>query len=231
MPVPQRLSALLAHGEGLGDNLHRLVQAHDENLRLHKKIDSYRHREHRFFQLAAENERFRELLAFKEHRETETIPTRIIGREPQRWFKSFLIDKGTADGIKENAPVIAVQADREGLIGRVLEVSEGTAKVLLLTDELSAVAVTCRRSGDDGIVQGQNRSQLLFDYIVPDGDITVGDTIVTSNVSGVFPPGLLIGHVSSIAAQPEGYFRKAQIATVIDYHALKEVLVLRKESP
>ncbi|MFH1378713.1 MAG: rod shape-determining protein MreC [bacterium] len=226
MPTPQRLSDLIDYGQGLGENIHVLVNAHEENIQLKKKYTALLHKEHNLFQLTAENERLREMLDFKRAQPLEMVAARIIGREPQHWFQSFLINRGRDEGIYENAPVIAIQGGVPGLIGRVLHVSKHSANVLLLTDSLSAVAVTCRRSYNDGVIEGQNTPQLMFNYIVPEADIKVGDPIVTSGVGSVFPPGLLVGHVTSITADQEGYFMQAQIAPSVDYNQLREVFCI-----
>ena len=229
MPVPQRLSQVIDYGQNIGENVYFLVKAHEENNALKKKIDAFTRREHMYFRLSAENERLRELVDFKNLHEPDALCAQIIGRDPLNWFQSFLINQGTEHGVYENAPVIAVQGDRSAVIGRIHHASKNISNVLLLTDSLSSVAVTSRRSGSDGIIEGDNTPQLGFNYIVPEADIVVGDTIVTSGLGEIFPPGLLVGHVKSIAADPEGYFKQALVVSAVDYNQLREVMILIKE--
>lgn len=229
MPVPRYLSDVIKYGQHLGENMLLLMKAHEENIVVKKKLNSLMRREHMYFRLSAENERLRDLLEFKKIHEQEVVAAQIIGRDPIEWFKLFVINRGSEHGIYQNAPVIAVQGDRSALIGRILHASKQTSKVLLLTDSLSSVAVTCRRSRSDGAIEGDNTAQLQFNYIIPESDIVVGDTIVSAGVGGIFPPGLLIGHVKSITSEPERYFRQALVATAIEYNKLREVLVMVKK--
>lgn len=226
IPTPQRLSGLISYSQGMSRNLLDLFKAHEENITIKKKLRSLILREPVYFQLSSENERLRELLEFKRTSPFKFLSAFIIGREPSHWFQSFLINRGSDKGIRKNASVIAIQGGRAGLIGRVFYASKHAANILLLTDSLSAVAVTCRRSDSDGVIEGANTSSLRLNYIVPDADIKVGDAIVTSGVGGIFPPGLLIGHIESIDSDQEGYFLTAQVMSAINYNQLREVVIL-----
>lgn len=226
LPVPQRLTEVIDYGRHLNTNLLSLLKAHEENIALKTRIKSLTRREHVYFQLSSENERLRELADFTAYKDTQVVSAQIIGRDPLNWFQSFIINRGIQQGVHLNDPVIAIQGGRSAVIGRIHHASQNTAQVLLLTDSLSSVAVTSRRSGNDGVIEGDTTPQLRFNYIIPEADIIIGDTIVTSGLGRIFPAGLLIGHVKAIAADPEGYFRQAMVVSAIDYNQLREVIII-----
>src|SRR5437868_5309775 len=81
-----------------------------------------------------ENERLKQLLGLKEESQYTSVPGRVIARDPNEWFNTVLVNRGSSSGIELNMPVITP----DGIVGRVIGVSPWTAQVLLLTDERAA---------------------------------------------------------------------------------------------
>jgi rod shape-determining protein MreC len=132
------------------------------------------------------------------------------------------LNRGSDDGIRPDMPVIT----GDGLIGRTEEVSRHTCDVLLVTDPGSRVACRLSRTGAFGVVRGtgalfdaRKKLQVVravepcrMDYIPKDRSLFRGDEVVTSGLGGVFPEGLLVGHVADVALDSSGV---CQTATVV----------------
>jgi rod shape-determining protein MreC len=115
-------------------------------------------------------------------------------------LRSAIISAGLADGVRPRMPVIAA----EGLAGRVVDVGNGAARVMLLTDANSRVPVKVIRTGWTGLAMGTGGTLLDFSYDVASGAdrIRVGDRLVTSGDGGLFPPGVPVAVIIDIGQNP-----------------------------
>jgi rod shape-determining protein MreC len=169
-------------------------------------------------------QRFRKLLLL----DTETplsqrlLPAQIVGLDPSIWFRTVIINKGVDDGVSKGMPVIAP----EGIVGQIVAASYDYAKVLLLTDRSSAIDALVQRTRTRGIVEGEAKAYCQFKYVVRKAEISVGDTVVSSGLDGVFPKGLRVGSVTEIAKGPSGIFQEVSIRPFVDFERLEEVLVI-----
>jgi rod shape-determining protein MreC len=152
---------------------------------------------------------------------------RVMERDPAHWHRSILIDAGGEEGILLNSPVLSLQGERFGVVGRVIEVFPRTSKVLLLTDEASAVAACLGEKQWDGLVQGQGTSRLRMNYLPVEAAPTVGEGVFTSPTSATFPPGLLIGTVSKIFERdPFLTLQAVEVVPAAPVGALAEVMII-----
>ncbi|MEW6173644.1 MAG: rod shape-determining protein MreC [Bacillota bacterium] len=174
-----------------------------------------------------ENKRLRALLAYQETHDKSGIVAAVIGRDPDNWFSTVIINRGKAHGVARGAVVVTPA----GLIGRVLEVSDNTAEVLLITDPRSAVGSTVYETQVPGIVRGalDTTGRLRMQYVVKDEPVRKGFVVLTSNLSGVFPPGIPVGTVTGVEEEESGLFKTVYLKPAVDLNRLDEVLVLRKQ--
>lgn len=172
-----------------------------------------------------ENERLRLLLDFKEEQEIATLPARVIAEDASSWFRTVTIDKGREHGVSEGMPVVVA----EGVVGRVVRSSPRFARVLLITDASSAVASLLQGNRARGVCRGQGE-QLVFDFVLRQEEVGIGDRVVTSGMGGVFPKGLVIGLVNSVERHEFGLFQAIKVTPVVDFSHLEEVLVLLRET-
>ncbi len=177
-------------------------------------------------ELRLANERLRELLEFRETAGVEAIPARVVAEDATSWFRTVVIDKGTRDGLAEGMAVVVPA----GVVGRVLKVSAGEARVLLITDASSAAAALVQRTRTRGVCRGRGEG-LTLEFALRQEDIQVGDRIITSGMGGVFPKGLLIGSVVKVERGDYGLFQAVEITPAADFSRLEEVLVLVREAP
>ena len=168
-----------------------------------------------------ENARLRLLLDFKEAQEMATLPARVIAEDASSWFRTVMIDKGSEHGVTEGLPVVVA----EGVVGRVVRSSPRFSRVLLITDASSAVASLLQDNRARGVCRGQGE-QLVFDFVLRQEEVKIGDRVVTSGMGGVFPKGLVVGRVESVDRQEFGLFQSIEVTPAVDFSHLEEVLVL-----
>jgi rod shape-determining protein MreC len=180
-------------------------------------------------QQAQEAVRLRELLELRQALPLQTIAAEVIARDGVPWFRTILVDKGTADGVDLDDPVIA----SSGVVGRVIAVGPRAAKVQLLVDRDSGVGARIERSRVTGVIAGQvgsantGSSDLQLKYVPALAEVVAGDVVVTSGLDGIFPKGLVIGRVRSVAA-PSGLFKDVVVAPSARLEKLEEVMVVRR---
>jgi rod shape-determining protein MreC len=153
------------------------------------------------------------------------VAARIVDRDPGNFESTFTIDRGQESGIQKDMAVVAP----DGVVGHVIDAWHGGAKVRVLTDPDSAVAVRTTKLPATGIAQGQQGSREL---VVADFDagakVRAGEQVVTADLSNsVFPPDLPVGRVTSVDVQPAGLGLVVRIAPYVNFDALEFVEVLR----
>ncbi len=173
-------------------------------------------------ELNQENIRLKELLNFKQKSSLFLVPARVIARSPDVWSCSVVIDKGKNSRIKIGMAVINLQ----GLVGRVVECTENSSKVLLINDPSQGISAVVQRSRQEGLVNGTLGTNLIMRYLPEDAQITEGDIIITSELSQFYPKGLLIGKVINIGGDFSGLNRFAQIKPAAGLSSIEEVLVV-----
>jgi rod shape-determining protein MreC len=174
-----------------------------------------------------ENRRLRRLLALRERLPLTTLTGEIIGREGGGWVRSLTVNRGRADGIAQQMPVIVP----EGLVGRVAQVRSGASVVQLLNDPTSTVGAVVQRTRTAGLVEGEPSGGLRFKFMARDGaGVTPGDLIVTSGVGTLFPKGIPVGRVTAIEDKGSALFHFAVLAPAVDFARVEEILLLTGQS-
>ncbi len=162
---------------------------------------------------------------------TDPVAARVIVKSPTVWYSSVKIDKGSGDGIREDQPVIAAG----GLVGKVTSVTGGTAEVMLITDESSAVGAQVMPNGATGVVHPivGDPDDLLLDYItngrrVTEGTIVATSGFTTSDAESLFPRGIPIGRVTRVDPDEAEQFQRVHVTPFADIRAIDIVQVLTK---
>lgn len=190
--------------------------------RLNNELEILRRRLFDLRELEQENVRLRGLLNFKQKSTLHLVSARVIARSPDSWSSSVIIDKGKFNGVRRGMAVI----NGQGLVGRVAESVDYSSKVLLINDPSQGISSIVQRSRQEGLVSGSLGSNLIMRYLPEDAQITIGDIIVTSELSQVYPKGLLIGKVVNIAKEFSGLSLYAVVKPAADLSSLEEVSVI-----
>ena len=228
VPFEEGLTSVGTYALEKTQQLEELSSVLQENERLKNQINELTIENTRLQQEKYELTKLRELYELDaEYEEYTKIGARIISRDASNWYSSFVIDKGTEDGIQVNCNVIA----GSGLVGRVVEAGPNHAKVSsIISDGVNSSGMVLA-SGDNLIVTGnlETMSDGKIEYsqlIDSKNKVTVGDKVVTSNISDQYLPGLLIGYISSISTDSNNLTKSGYLTPVVDFEHLNEVLVI-----
>lgn len=201
-----------------------------ENDRLRQEVSGLREQLLSLQEAKVENERLHNLLNFSSAWRKNPVVARVIAASTHHDIRTVTINRGWADGIERDRPVMA----DGGLIGRVRVMTEHTSTILLITDPNSALDVMDVRSRVRGLLVGAlkgttlNRPAALtqLEYVSQDSDIREGDTLITSGMDGVYPKGLPVGRVQELRKDAFGLFEEAWVLPLVDVSRLEEVIVL-----
>lgn len=176
-------------------------------------------------EIELENERLRRLLEFRPRVRDTVIAARVIGRDALGASRSFVIDRGTNDGVERGAAVLAP----EGVVGHVFLAGRHAARVLLITDHNSGVDAIVQRTRARGIVEGRIGGGCGLKFVKRTESLEPGDLVITSGVDGIFPKGLPIGRITTVDRRGRGLFQYAFVDPAVDFDVLEEVLVVLRE--
>lgn len=204
-----------------------LRHVYDENRRLRREIEVLRGQNSELREVATASQRLGALIGFKERTLSQTVAAQIIGRDATNWYRGVVLNKGERDGIRAEMGVITLA----GVVGRVVKANASSAVVLLVTDPNNAVTGLIQRTRDEGIVEGTAQGLARMKYIPLLSTVRVGDTVVTSGLTGGFPRGLVIGAITNIEKVEGDLFQSAEIVPEVDFSKLEEVLVITAPRP
>jgi rod shape-determining protein MreC len=208
-------------------NYFYLVSVSKENQRLLKELGESRQKMIQQSELELENQRLRELLGFKRSLPAPAIAAEIIGKDPSAWFKTVIIDKGSADGLRRGLPAVSSL----GVVGQIIEVSARQSRLMLIIDRNSGADALVQRTRARGIVKGTSQDDCYLDYVLHADDVKVGDLVVSSGFDGVYPKGVLIGTVTAVDFKGGDFFKDVQITPAVDFDKLEEVLIILEPTP
>lgn len=221
-------STRLAEGaSGIYHDYLDLVGVGRENRRLKAQIARLEGERTRMAELELENRRLAGLLELKDAVGLGAVAVDVIGSDATGLARTLVIGRGAREGLKSNMAVIS----NEGVVGRLVAVSPNAAKVLRIDDHNAAVDTFDQRSRARGIVAGVVDNGMVMKYVERTEDVKAGDPIVTSGLDGIFPRGLLIGHVSRIKRGGPGLFMTVEVAPAVDFGRLEQVMVLTEPPP
>lgn len=208
-------------------NYSNLQDALAENEELKSRVASLTEENNRLQLEQFELDRLRELYGLdQEYMQYQKVGARVIAKDSGDWFQIFRIDKGARDGIRKDMNVIA----GGGLVGIVTDVGDNYATVRSIIDDSSQVYAMAMQSGTNCVVEGDltlyREGRLRLTHIPQDGDVKEGDRIVTSNISSVFLPGLLIGYAADISVDSSRVTQSGYLVPVAQFDTLQEVLVI-----
>lgn len=186
----------------------------------------------RLQEVERENQRLRELLEFAETRpgiqfRGGQILARPIGYDSNNFLNFIMLDLGRRHGIAVGMPVVTDQ----GLIGRINEVHESTSKVLLITDPSSTVNAILQSSRLTGVITGRPAADPVMGFISQNGELALGEIVLTSGMGGNFPKGIPIGQVTEIHQRDFETFQEAVIRPTVDFARLEMVMVITNFDP
>ena len=201
-----------------------------ENEELRAKIDELTAQNTQLIQAQAELKRLEDLYELdQEYPEYTKVAASVISKDPGNWYSTFVINKGTADGLAVDMNVLA----GSGLIGIITETGENWSTVRTIIDDASSLSGMIASTSDTCVVSGNlsmmDSGKIEFSELKDrDEVVTEGTAIVTSNISTKFLTGLLIGYVAEIEEDSNHLTKSGTLIPAADFKNIREVLVIKE---
>jgi rod shape-determining protein MreC len=204
--------------------LEDLARLRGENEDLRAEITRLRQEQALLLRAGAENERLRRTLDFAAPRAATLRPAGVLAVFGEPWALSYRISGGSARGFQPGQAVVAP----EGLIGRLSSVGPEESTVALLSDPAVAVACEVIPGGARGVVRfrAEERPALYLFHVPLTDTVHVGDVVVTSGASTLFPAGLPVGFVARLGRDPDGLLQEIEVRPAAPLTRLREVFVV-----
>jgi rod shape-determining protein MreC len=206
-------TALVGIREQNHELIDRLATLEEENLQLREALVA--------------SGRLERIAEMRDEFEIPMLPAELVGVDVSAWFRAALLDRGREHGVHAGMPVIS----EHGLVGLATATSRSAAKIMLLIDPQSAVDGVLQRSRARGIVRGIRDDALEFEFVARQGDVRVGDELITSGLGGVYPKGLRIGEVIEVEPSASEMLQTAIVRPAVDFGRLEQVFVMLRRGP
>lgn len=181
--------------------------------------------------LLSENANLRKSLA-----ESQSIVSQQIHLDPATYTltatrpiginRYLRIDKGISSGIKVGEAVVF----NDNYLGKIINSSEKASNIQLLSDPDSKVAAFSQglEGKAKGILIGQFGFDMLFDKILHEEKINIGDLVYSEGTEGFLPRGLILGKVTEVMEREKEIFKQAKVAPNFDIRDLELVYVIQE---
>lgn len=228
VPFEKSIASIGQWMTGVQDSFQEKEDLIQKNKELQTTVDTLTEQNNVLLQDQAELARLEQLYELdEEYTDYPKIAARIISKDPGNWYDTFMINRGSNDGIRVDNNVIA----GKGLVGIVTEVGSNWATVRSIIDDSSNVSAMTVSTDDICVVEGDleliDEGKLRFSQLYDRADkVSVGERIVTSNISDKYVEGLFIGYVSEIELDTNNLTKTGTLVTPVDFQHLKDVFVI-----
>ncbi len=220
-PLQERLWGTGSALSGFFEIFYRVEEVEKENEALRKENENLLSEKMQLERYGQENVSLRRALDLELQKDFTLISANPTGKDI---FSDYLIiNKGSADGMVFDAPVIT---EEKVLVGKVVEVYEHSARVQLLTAKGSSFDVDILDGETYGLAEGQGNFQLLLKLVPRDKEIGGGDKVFTSLLGGNFPQGLLVGEIRDIKKADVTSFQEADIIPAFEVNSLQYLFII-----
>lgn len=228
VPFEKSIASIGQWMTGVQDSFREKEDLIQQNEELQTTVDTLTEQNNVLLQDQAELARLEQLYELdEEYTDYPKVAARIISKDPGNWYDTFMINRGSNDGIRVDNNVIA----GKGLVGIVTEVGSNWATVRSIIDDSSNVSAMTVSTDDICVVEGDleliDEGKLRFSQLYDREDkVSVGERIVTSNISDKYVEGLFIGYVSEIELDTNNLTKTGTLVTPVDFQHLKDVFVI-----
>src|SRR5689334_17789401 len=193
VPILDAIARPVATVNQAFDRVNEIVHVHAENARLREENERLLQWQSVARKLEAENKSLRDLLHYAPEAAVSFASARVVGHGGGSFLRAVLVTAGANDGVAKGQAAMT----GEGLVGRVTEVGDRSARVLLITDINSYVPVLLEGSRNRAVLAGDNSDRPRLLFLPNNAKPQVGERVTTSGHGGVFPAGLPVGVIAS----------------------------------
>jgi rod shape-determining protein MreC len=222
-----RIARLFIPFEGISSTVMNVSFTRQENRLLRAKVMNASRESALIREQAQEARRLRALLEFKTAHPGSLVACRVVRELGQRMGGGIVLDKGRSSGFERNMTVISP----DGLVGRVIEVARDACLVKRLIDPGYRVSALAQRTRATGILGTQTAGRTIMEWVSPNSDVAIGDTVITSGLGSVTPKGIVLGGIVDIVEKPERFSLSLEVEPFLDFGRLEEVFVILKRPP
>ncbi len=226
LPVQRYVSELTDNVSDFFTRVFTPSALEEENAYLKAQVNEYARLTALYEETARENARLSEILDYSaQDPNVQFLTASVVARSTNAYVDTLTLNVGLRQGVAEKMAVIAPG----GVVGRVVEVGTNWCKVKTLLNDDLRLSVLVESSRDEGMLggciwSGDTMVGLQLYYLPANAQLSVGDTIVTSGLGGLFPKGLKVGTVLSVSSGSETY--DACVVSEVDFAHLEEVMVV-----
>tara|TARA_B100002019_G_scaffold245458_1_gene222863 strand:- start:821 stop:1606 length:786 start_codon:yes stop_codon:yes gene_type:complete len=189
----------------------------EKNLELSLQVES-------MLNLQNENNALMEMLEFKNNKKFIIKSAKVVNKGIQPNLLSIIIDRGTFDGVKNNLPVLTPK----GVVGKTIEASKNNSIVQLISDANFRLSTRILPSGATGILRFVNGETAEIREVQKNVVINIGDKVVTSGFSDIYPAGLPVGNVKGVYQDRGSLQKVVSIYLPNDLNAFQHVFIITK---
>lgn len=217
-PILDAISRPAATAAHVVESVVEARNVYDENQRLKAENARLLQWKQAALRLETENTSLRSLLRATPEPSSSFITARVIAAPGSSFLRTLVVTAGRRDGVRKGQAAVA----GAGLVGRVVEVGEWSARILLITDINARIPVVLEGSRQRAVMAGDNSDQTRLLYLPPEAPVTVGERVVTSGHGGLFPPGIAVGVVASVGdrgvrVQPNADLARLEHLRLVDF--------------
>lgn len=202
---------------GMIDGLQSYGRIYEQNQDLRRELLQMKAWKEAALQLEQKNAKLLNLNKVRLDPKLTFVTGVVLADNGSPFRQSVILNVGERDGILDGWAT----TDGLGLVGRISGVGKNSSRVILLTDSSSRIPVTIQPSGQKALLSGDNSANPPIDFLENPELVRAGDRVISSGDGGVFPPGLLIGHLAL------GTDRRLRVRLAADYERLEFLRVLR----
>ena len=227
-PLQEAVSKVFSPVADFFSTFSEVGRLRQENAILQEQLDKIGTTAEQIQRIIDENREIRELLGLQDTLNLRTTGAQVISRGASNYEWTVTIDKGTADGVEVDMPVVSA----DGLVGKVVQTTGGSATVQLIVDPRVSVGVRLVKSGETGILEGRGEQDLRLSFYDSRNEVTLQELVATSGspvtegATAIYPPGIPVGVVSSIDPDPAATSQDIRIRPHVDFTRLDIVAVV-----
>lgn len=230
--VDQFLAAPVHFVQDKVNELGNLMDTYQQNESLKTQLAQSKDDVNKLSGLESENKELKNALKLQETlTDYQTVSGNVITRDPTSWNDTLVIDRGSKDGLKNDMIVMA----NGGVIGRIAQVNQSTAKVSLLSSSKGIQNKIPVRLGNStttsyGLLTGYDSQQnaYIITQLNTQNKFDKGSQVFTSGLGGDSPRDLLIGTVLGEKVDNQGLNRQIYVKPASNLYDIRFVFVIQR---
>ncbi len=199
----------------------------NENEKLRRLVTIYSARDQKYRSIAAQNQRFREMLETAERYDDAYLLAEILTVDSDRFHQTVTINKGSKDQVFEGQ--IALSGN--SIYGQVIETAPHSSIVMQLSDPKHTIPVRNARTHEKALAMGVGKENIVnLEHIENLEDVNIGDLYVSSGLGLLFPPDFPVAVVQEKHYNPADSMTTVTATTVTDFKRIRELLLIWQKS-